>query len=147
VDARDQWLSKAAKAHPYLVKCNQHEAQRVLRHPISTAEQARDAARVWIDLGVKHVVITLGGQGAVAVQADEAWHVAAPSVESLCPVGSGDALMAGLLFSLAQGESLSSATQYGVALGAANTLQLGSARLDWQALPRLLKETRAIPLT
>lgn len=142
IDARDQWLVPALHAGPYLVKCNQHEAARILEAPIETPEHACQAARQWVAMGVQHVVITLGQAGAVAAQAEDAWYITAPHVRALSPVGSGDAMMAGLVVALSRGEALPAATRYGVAIGAANTLRLGSACCDLDALPSLLAQTK-----
>jgi tagatose 6-phosphate kinase len=142
VDARDQWLVHAQRARPFLVKCNQHEAARVLNAPVETPEQACHGARQWIAAGTRHVVITLGQAGAIAAQEGHAWHITAPQVQALCPVGSGDAMMAGLIVALGRGAPLPDATQYGVAMGAANTLKLGSACCDLDAMPALLVQTK-----
>jgi fructose-1-phosphate kinase PfkB-like protein len=87
-------------------------------------------------------VITLGAQGAVAANSSGAWYVAAPHIDPLCPVGSGDATMAGLILGLARGQSLAEATRLGVALGTANALRLGAGCCDLDALPTLLEHTR-----
>jgi fructose-1-phosphate kinase PfkB-like protein len=50
-------------------------------------------------------------------------------------------MMAGLLVALDQSMPLPRAVQYGVALGAANTLVPGSGRCDMQAVPELLSRS------
>lgn len=142
IDARDQWLIPALDVQPFLVKCNQHEAARILDVPVDTPEQACHGARRWLDKGIQHVVITLGAEGAIAAQAGHMWHVTAPRIQALSPVGSGDAMMAGLVVALSRGESLLDATRYGVAIGAANALKLGSACLDTQTVDALLAKTK-----
>jgi tagatose 6-phosphate kinase len=141
LDARDRWLGQALSARPYLVKCNRDEASAVLGRQIDTLEEARDAALEWSALGIPHVAITMDVQGAVAVAGQRAWYVGAPKVDALCPIGSGDALMAGLIVALDRGASWPEAVRYGVAIGAANTLVPGSGYLDLQALPDLLSRT------
>ncbi len=147
LDARDAWLASALDARPYLVKCNGHEAAHVQGRLVETPAQAVEAARRWVCRGIAQVVITLGAQGAVAANAGGAWHVRAPHIDPLSPIGSGDALMAGLLLALAQGQTLAEATRYGVAIGTANALRLGSGCCDLDALPTLLQETRVIQAT
>jgi 1-phosphofructokinase family hexose kinase len=142
LDARDAWLASALDARPYLVKCNQDEAASVQGHPIEAPDQAVEAAQRWVGLGIERVVITLGAQGAVAADRAGAWHVAAPHVDPLSPLGSGDATMAGLVLGLAEGQSLAEATRFGVALGTANALRLGAGCCDLDALPNLLEHTR-----
>jgi fructose-1-phosphate kinase PfkB-like protein len=124
------------------VKCNQHEAAQVQGRPIETPAQAVEAAQRWVSRGIRQVVITLGSEGAVAASDDGAWHVTAPGIDPLSPIGSGDAMMAGLVLALAQGQALAEATRVGVAVGTANALRLGSGCCDLDALPALLGDTR-----
>ena len=146
LDTRDQWLSSALTTLPYLVKCNQHEAADISACPVDSPEEARDVARQWVDLGIEHAVITMGSQGAVAVDAEQAWHVEAPEVDALCPIGSGDAMMAALIVALDRGAPLELAVQYGVALGAANTLIPGSGRCDLDSVPSLYAAAHIRPI-
>ena len=146
VDARDEWLANALPAQPYLVKCNQHEAADLVGHTVDTPLQAREVACRWIDLGVTLAIITLGRLGAVAAQNGESWHISAPVIEALYPIGSGDAMLAGVVISLDRGEPLPQAVRYGVALGAANTLLPGSGRCDLNALSSLVQRTTVQPL-
>jgi 1-phosphofructokinase family hexose kinase len=142
LDARDAWLVHALDARPYLVKCNQHEAAGAQGHPIEAVDEAVEAAQRWIDRGIERVVITLGARGAVAANDSGAWYVAAPHINPLSPIGSGDAMMAGLILGLADGQSLAQATRFGVALGTANALRLGAGCCDLDALPTLLEHTQ-----
>lgn len=141
IDARDKWLAAAIDARPTLVKCNHHEAARVLGCTISTPTEACRAAQVWIERGVRYVVISLGKQGAVAVGSTGAWQITAAKIDELSAIGSGDAMMAGLCLKLVQGESLADATRYGVALGTANALTLGSACFVTQSIPALVAQS------
>jgi 1-phosphofructokinase family hexose kinase len=145
LDARDAWLASALDERPYLVKCNGQEAARVQERPIGTPAQAIEAAQRWVRRGIAQVVITLGAQGAVAANAAGAWYVRAPHIDPLSPIGSGDALMAGLLLALGQGQTLAEATRYGVAVGTANALCFGSGCCDLDALPMLLQQTSVRP--
>jgi tagatose 6-phosphate kinase len=142
LDTRDCWLAQALSAQPCLVKCNQYEAATVLGRRIEQVEQAQDAALEWAAAGVRYVAITMGAQGAVAASAQKAWHIEAPRIkDALCPIGSGDAMMGGLIVALDRGASWPEAVRYGVAVGAANTLVPGSGYLDLEALPDLISQT------
>ena len=146
IDARDEWLEAAIYARPTLVKCNHHEAARVLGRSIDTPTEARQAAQTWIDRGIRYVVISLGEHGAVAVEPDGAWQITAAKVAVLSAIGSGDAMMAGLCLKLIEGESLAHATRYGVALGTANALVLGSACFEPASVPALVAQSVITPL-
>ena len=153
LDTRDRWLARTLPACPYVVKCNQAEAAAVLGRPIDTLEQARDAALEWAALGIPHVAISMGERGAVAAAKQgsrhslRAWHVRAPEVDALCPVGSGDAMLAGAIVALDGGASWPEAVRYGVAVGTANTLVPGAGFLDLETLPDLLSRTAIRSIT
>jgi 1-phosphofructokinase family hexose kinase len=143
MDARGRWLASALSTRPFLLKCNQYEAAEVVSHPIQTPAQACVVARGWVELGIRYVVVTLGSEGAVGAGDGLAWHVEAPSVQALCPIGSGDAMMAGLMVALEGGDPLLVALQVGVALGAANALVPGAGCCDMDAVPGLIAQATA----
>jgi fructokinase len=66
-------------------------------HPDTVPEKAADD---WHTLGVRFVVITLGGHGVFASLDGERLRMPAPHVEVADTVGAGDAFMAGLLHRL-----------------------------------------------
>ena len=146
LDARGPWLAEALAAQPYLVKCNQDEAAQVAGFPIHGPPEALRAAWHWLGRGVQRVMITLGEQGAIATEGSDAWYIQAPRVKALCPIGSGDAALAGLIAGMARGDPLPVAARLGVAVGAANALVLGSGRCALDALPDLMRSTLVRPL-
>ena len=68
------------------------------------------------------MVVTLGAEGALAVSATGAWHISAPTIVAVSPVGSGDCTLAGLVDALARGATLPAAVAAGVGCGSANAL-------------------------
>lgn len=122
-----------------LIKVNAHEIAEVLGDPVESRDQAARAARTVCAMGAHMVVITLGEQGAVAVSSSSAWAASTAPVQSISPVGSGDATLAGIASGLLQGRSLEKALALGVACGAANTLTIGPGRLKADDLSRLLR--------
>jgi 6-phosphofructokinase 2 len=87
------------------------------------------------------VVISMGAGGALAADGRAAWEVRAPSIDAGSAVGSGDCLLAGLVFGLSRGLPLADALRYGVVAGSANTLQAGAGRFARADFERLLHET------
>jgi fructokinase len=85
-----------------LVKVSDEDL-RVL-HPDAAAE---DIAAEWLRRGPSLVVVTRGGDGAVAVSDDHRVEVAPPEVEVVDTVGAGDAFGAGLLAWLDERDRLS----------------------------------------
>jgi ribokinase len=92
--------------------------------PPSTPEEvAHAAARLDTDAAL---VVTLGGDGAVIVEAGQVEHVSAPRVEAIDPTGAGDAFCGALAGSLSRGESLGAAVRRAVAAGALATTRPGA---------------------
>jgi 1-phosphofructokinase len=80
---------------------------------------AAKAARTLVDRGVGTVLATLGGRGAVLVNADGAWYAAPPPTVVVSTVGAGDCTLFGYLLAeqrgLAAPDRLALAVAYGSA--------------------------------
>jgi fructose-1-phosphate kinase PfkB-like protein len=146
VDSRGPALARTVAEGPELVKINVHEATELLGRPIETIAQAREAAAEIRSRagGDGHAaVITLGEQGMVLVDpAGNAWH-GTVEARGNYPVGSGDALLAGMLTALTAGDPWPRAAAVGLGAAAANAEVPGAARLDPQRA-RELAATAAV---
>jgi 1-phosphofructokinase family hexose kinase len=146
LDTYGPHLSHALTLGPALVKINQHEAGDIVAWDITNPAEALRAALELQQRGASAVIITLGKYGAVGVDATRqgfGWY--APEVNSVCAVGSGDVLFAGVVAALSQGYSLKQALGWGVAAGAANTLQIGAGLFDKTQFKKLLQQMQQIP--
>lgn len=150
VDSRGRALARVIPEGPELVKINVHEAIELLGHGIEDIMQARDAAaeiRARAGGDGHAAVITLGERGMVLVDpGGDAWH-GAVAARGNYPVGSGDALLAGLLTALGAGEPWRRAAALGLGAAAANAEIPGAARLDPQRARELAAaaEIQALP--
>jgi fructose-1-phosphate kinase PfkB-like protein len=81
--------------------------------------------------------LTLGELGAVARSGGELWHAAARLERVSNPVGSGDALAAGMVTALERGDGLKEALALGVAAGAANALTETAGQVRPEDVARL----------
>jgi 1-phosphofructokinase family hexose kinase len=135
VDSRGADLARAVDAGPDLVKINADEARELLGTATGDVPAALEGARAIRRRagGDGHtVIITLGEQGMVLVDPDgDGWH-GAVDVRGSYPVGSGDALLAGLLTARAGDPSCAwpDAARVGIGAAAANAEVPGAARLD-----------------
>ncbi len=73
------------------------------------------------------VVVSVGAKGALLISERLSEHIAAPAVVKKSTIGAGDSMMAGIVHQLSLGCDLRNAAAYGVASGAAATIQAGSA--------------------
>jgi 1-phosphofructokinase family hexose kinase len=120
VDASGGLLRGAVDAQPLLIKPNREELAELVGEPIDGATAAVKAARGLTSKGPEMVVVSLGAEGALAVQGDRAWRAEAPRVDVANAVGSGDCLLGGLAVGLRRGLELEEVLRLGVACGTAN---------------------------
>ncbi|TQL47222.1 1-phosphofructokinase [Homoserinimonas aerilata] len=87
---------------------------------------AASAARLLVERGCRAVLATLGGNGAVLVTADDAWHATMPPIVVRSTVGAGDSSLAGYLYAQQRGASPEGRLAQAVAHGAAAAALAGS---------------------
>ena len=148
LDTHDPQLSTSLHLRPALLKINRHEASDLTGFEVTGPASALTAAADLQKRGAQQVVITLGQQGAVGLTAEgESFGWTSPSVPAISPTGSGDSFLAGIAAGFLWGKPLAEATRLGVAMGAANTLQIGAGRLERQKVEELLPRVQRLPLT
>lgn len=94
---------------------------------VRTEEEARLAASVLLDKGVKQVVITLGEKGAFAADKNKAELIPRISVKAVDTTGAGDAFNGGFVMALSEGRDLFTALRYGNVTGALSVAKQGSS--------------------
>lgn len=116
VDSSGAPFRAAIAGGPDLVKPNVEELAEVTGIQLRTIGDVLDAA-TWLRCdGVGAVVVSLGPDGAVLVEAGGAWHATTPPLVPRSNVGAGDATLAGFLAAGASGpEALATAVAYGAA--------------------------------
>ena len=110
-----------------IVTPNETEAKLLTGVTIETEEDARKAAAVFMEKGVKEVVITLGSMGAFAMNRERSELVGRLPVEAIDTTGAGDAFNGGFVMALAEGKDLFTALRYGNVTGALSVTRRGTA--------------------
>ena len=128
VDSSGEALSAALTlGNIELVKPNQKELSALVNRDLSQPDDVRSAAEELVKSGkARRVVVSLGPQGALAVDETGSVQVVPPPMKSLSTVGAGDSMVGAMTLKLAQGASLREMTQYGVAAGSAATINHGT---------------------
>lgn len=144
-DADEPNLSAGLEAAPNLIKPNRDELSRLAGRPIQTVEDAYAAAREIVGRCGTAVVVTLGGDGALAVLPDAAWHIPPLDVPVVSAGGAGDAVVAGIAESIQRGEPFEMGLRRGFAYAGAVVQQAGTAQLDPAEARRLLPLVEIIP--
>jgi len=133
LDSRGDALARSIDDHPKLVKINAHEASQLLDRSISSIDEAHDAALAIHRRagGSGHAtVITMSEQGIVAIDPAGTARHARTHARGRYPVGSGDALLAGLLVALERGDPWPIALALALGAAAANAETPGAGHLD-----------------
>jgi len=127
LDTSDEALRQACQANPFLIKPNAEEAQELTGLPINSPVEIAAAGRAIQALGAGNVIISLGKQGALLVNGQQAWLAASPEIVERNPIGAGDSMVAGLVWGLSQGHDMPEALCRGIACGAATASQKGTS--------------------
>ncbi|MFG2222064.1 ribokinase [Streptomyces sp. NPDC048644] len=110
-----------AVADPLVV--NEHEARLLSQ---AADGSPRDWAHALRDLGARSVVVTLGGEGALVLDASGTHEVPGVKVDAVDTTGAGDAFTGALATRLAHGDSLPDAARFAVRVGAAAVTKPGA---------------------
>ena len=126
IDSSGAPMHAAVAAGPDLIKPNHEELEELVGRSLPTLGEVVEAAKDLVAQGISTVVVSLGGDGAVLVDAEGVAHAGATISDPLSTVGAGDCLLAGLLHVLAAGGSGREALVSGVRWGAAAVRLPGS---------------------
>jgi len=119
LDADGELLLNGLAAHPTIIKPNIHELENALGRRLSTHAEIVSAARELIEqYQIVHVLISMGGDGAILVNRDQALHAAPLKVDIKGTVGAGDSMLAGFVHSLSEGRTAHEALACATACGA-----------------------------
>jgi 6-phosphofructokinase 2 len=126
LDASGTVLEQALEARPYLVRLNRYVLEMTSKRRLDDVSLVAEAARAMQQGGLEYLCVSLGGEGAVLVDADNSYHCTAPKVHKLSTVGSGDSLVAGLITGLLNGASTEAMLRMGVMCGSATASHPGT---------------------
>ena len=143
LDTEGKELELAAKgAHPFLIKPNLREMEATLGIELRTMRAIRDAALLFIKLGVQHSVVSMGAMGAMYITADKTLFAPALRVETKSTVGAGDAMIGGMLLGYEIEKDMARAFRYGIAAGAASVMTEGTQPILRSDFENLLEQVR-----
>ena len=110
-----------------IITPNEIEAGILTGIKISDEKDALKAARYFLDKGVKEVVITLGKNGALAVNKSGHQHFKNYNVKAVDTTGAGDAFNGALATALADGKNPFDACKYGSVVSNLAVTKIGTA--------------------
>jgi len=127
VEAHGPVLAQALEANPYLLRLNRYVLEMTTKRRLDEVEAVAKAARDIQRGGVGMVCITLGKGGAILVDDQNSLHCTAPRVRIHSTVGSGDAMVAGMVTAAVRGGTPQEMLELGVICGSATASTPGTA--------------------
>jgi tagatose 6-phosphate kinase len=130
LDTSGALLRAGLAASPTVVKPNRDELAALTGSDLRDLGDVIAAARSLCTQGPEWVVVSLGADGALAVNAQQAVQVLAPRVAAVNPVGCGDVLVSGLATGLAAGLTVDAALPFAVRVAAASAAHPETGHFD-----------------
>jgi 1-phosphofructokinase family hexose kinase len=147
VDAEGEAMRLATRAAPDVVTPNELEAEELVGHEFSDAEDRATAVSEIVDLGAGEAIMTMPdgclallGTDTDATRPRELTRVTLDPLEPVSSVGSGDAFLAGWVAARYDDKPAHECLRFGVACGAESTQHFGAGVLDPREVNRLLSE-------
>lgn len=142
VDVPPELFPETLAAGPTVIKPNIDQLR--ARYGLGPTPTVEDICTVADELrrgGASAVILSLGEDGALVVEAGGAWRLIPPPVEAVVEAGAGDCMVGGIAVGLVRGLPLVEAARLGAAAGAAKVMRhgLGSCKRSIvdQLLPRV----------
>ena len=120
VDSYGIVCRNALESAPTIFKLNKQEYESTFSKRLSQPADFHAAFDEMLDKGVSCFIITDGASVVYATTTEERWKITPPSISAVNPTGSGDSMVAGILYGYAQGWDTKKAIRFGVAAGTSN---------------------------
>ena len=121
VDATKDLLLNVLEYHPFLIKPNNHELGELFGVELKTREEVIPYAKKLQEKGAVNVLVSMAGEGAVLIDANEDVHMApAPKGTLVNGVGAGDSMVAGFMAGWLEKQDYEHAFCMGVSAGSAS---------------------------
>lgn len=140
LDADGEPMTRGMAAGPYLIKPNDQELAAMLGKEKLTREEMLAEGRRLLDSGIREIVISLGGDGALFVSPEGCFRAAGLKVPVKSTVGAGDSMVAAMAYGQANALSREEKIRLSVAMGAASVMQSGTQPPEAQLVWELAKE-------
>jgi 1-phosphofructokinase family hexose kinase len=138
LDSNGAALRKGAEAAPFMVKPNLSEASTIVGFNIENQEDAKRAALPFLRLGLAYFAMTMGSAGLLIASQMEMVYAVPPKTRVRNSAGSGDALMAGLLYAISREMPLIEMARWAVATGTASVEAEGVSEFKIKRVQELL---------
>ena len=112
------------------VKPNIHELRDMFGEKLKTKQEIVEKCKYFLDRGVKNVILSRGGDGALFVNKDFVLEASVPKGKLINSIGAGDSMVAGFVAGFVKGMTIEDAFKLAVASGSATAYSYGMAEKD-----------------
>lgn len=126
LDADGEPMHKGMAAVPYMIKPNNDELAALLGKPSLSMEEMIAEGKRLLATGIREIVISLGGDGALFVSEDGCFRAEGLKVPVKSTVGAGDSVVAATAYGQVKNLSREERIRLCVAIGAASVMQSGT---------------------
>lgn len=112
------------------VKPNIHELREMFNEKLETKAEIVEKCKFFLDRGVKNVILSRGGEGALLVNKDFVLEASVPKGQLINSIGAGDSMVAGFTAGFVKGLSPEDSFRLAVASGSATAYSYGLAEKD-----------------
>lgn len=112
------------------IKPNIHELRDMFGGKIETKEEIVEKCHYFLDKGVKNVILSRGGEGALLINKDFVLEASVPKGKLINSIGAGDSMVAGFIAGYVKGMSIEDSFKLGVASGSATAYSYGLAEKE-----------------
>ena len=130
LDADGERLKYGLEGKPFMIKPNRYELETMIGRPLDGISDIRNAAMRYIDMGVQVVAVSLGADGALITDGQEALYAPRMNIEVKGTVGAGDAMVAGLAAGFMGENDLEQTFRMGVACASTRCMTEGYKTID-----------------
>ena len=119
LDTSGSPLQLGVSEKPFLIKPNVHELSVLVGEDIQDTSALPGSVADLHTQGVPNVLVSLGEKGAFLSDSDRCWRGKTPKIAAQNPIGAGDAMVGGMVWRLAGGDSPREALPWAMACGTA----------------------------
>ena len=112
------------------IKPNIHELREMFGEKLETKEEIISKCKYFLDKGIKNVILSRGGDGALLVNKDFVLEANVPKGELINSIGAGDSMVAGFVAGHVKGMTLEDSFKLAVASGSATAYSYGLAEKE-----------------
>ena len=114
-------LKLGIKAKPFLIKPNVDELSQLIGREILDIIDLSDVAQELHSQGIQNILVSMGEKGALLSALSHQFVGRSSAISVMNPIGAGDAMIAGYIWRLIEGDSTEAALHWSIACGTAAT--------------------------